>query len=451
MLNPLPLKNPYWDWKLLGVIFAYMAFPALYLSYRMYLIGNGIPDANGLAIDSQWQFVQVLYEIVQESLVLPIFYFVGSTLHRDKPELTARRAAGSLWVIFLLVLPLTIAFSFFAERFVEVIDTPGEIVRETIGYLRIRSWSLVTLALSLGAVIMMEALKLRGALVRLLGFRLALSLAADSYLFGGYSFSLPLGIEGVALSSLVVETGVFTLAIYELHRYFGPGFTRSLLRATRGDLAVFGRIGAWVAVDSAVRNVAYLAVIVNLTNAMGTESIGAYYLCMFLFWTILLVPIQAIAETSSVLFANHADSPGQLRNILRFALILGAVTLLGWTVVAVFVGRILAFFGNATGSIPLAITSFYWLLGPYALLALNTIADSLFLGLGRTKYLAFQSLITNGTVYLTAYVLYVQGIWIPDLQSVLTVFGLGILVDTVLTYAFARRVLKELAGVPTAP
>ncbi len=378
------MNPPYWDWKLLGVIFAYTAFPALYLSYRMYLVGNGIPNTNGLAVDSQWQFVQVLAEIVQESLVLPIFYFVGSTLHRGEEALTARRAAGALRVIFLLVLPLSIALSVFADRFVEAIQTPAEIVKDTIVYLRIRAWSLVSLALSLGAVILMEALRLRGALVRLLVARLVLSLALDSYFFGDYPFSLLLGTEGVALSSLVVESGVFVLAMYELHRHFGGSLTRNLFRASRGDLVLFGRIGAWVAVDSAARNIAYLAVIVNLINAIGTDAIGAYYLCMFLFWTILLVPIKAIAETTNVLFANHAGDPKRVKQLLRLALILGTITLLGWAVVAGFAGRILAFFGNDAESVPLATTSFYWLLGPYALLALNTIADSLFLGLGRT-------------------------------------------------------------------
>ncbi|WP_157974436.1 MATE family efflux transporter [Lewinella sp. IMCC34183] len=430
-----------WDWKLLATILAYQIFPSLYLSYRMYLVGNGIPGVNGLAIVSQWQFVQVLFEILQESLVLPIFYFVGSTLFSGNAMLTARRAAATLRLMALLVIPFALAIGLFADRFVEAIDTPVEILQETIRYLRLRALSLVGLALGLGAVIMLEALRARGALLRVLVVRLIASVLLDSYLFGDFEFSLALGSDGVALSSLLVETLAFSFALFELRRRLGADLFAGFLSPLRGDLAVFGRVGGWVAVDSAVRNVAYLAVVINLINAMGTGPIGGYYLCMFLFWTILLVPIKAIAETANVMFANHAAHPERLPGILRYSLLLGGMVLLGWAAVAAFAGPILRFFGNDPVSVSYATRCFYWLLGPYALLALNTIADSLFLGLGRTKYLAFQSLITNGTVYLIAYLLYWTGIWAPDLDSILLVFGLGIAVDSVLTAWYARRVL----------
>ncbi|THH41771.1 hypothetical protein [Neolewinella litorea] len=68
----------------------------------------------------------------------------------------------------------------FANRFVGVMDTSGEILQQSIGYLRIRSWSLVALALILNSVIMMEVLELRSLLVRVLALRIVLVLAMTS-------------------------------------------------------------------------------------------------------------------------------------------------------------------------------------------------------------------------------------------------------------------------------
>ncbi|MFC2060321.1 hypothetical protein ACFLTZ_04425 [Chloroflexota bacterium] len=64
-----------WDWALFGLIFLYMALPRFYRSYSVYLIGNAIPDTNALAIVAQWQFIELLLEIVQETFVLAIFFF----------------------------------------------------------------------------------------------------------------------------------------------------------------------------------------------------------------------------------------------------------------------------------------------------------------------------------------------------------------------------------------
>jgi len=66
-----------WDWKLFFLIFFFMALPRFYRSYSVYLIGNAIPDTNALATVAQWQFIELLLEIVQETFVLAIFFFVG--------------------------------------------------------------------------------------------------------------------------------------------------------------------------------------------------------------------------------------------------------------------------------------------------------------------------------------------------------------------------------------
>ncbi|MDA1096250.1 MAG: hypothetical protein O3B84_03225 [Chloroflexi bacterium] len=78
---------------------------------------------------------------------------------------------------------------------------------------------------------------------------------------------------------------------------------------------------------------------------------------------------------------------------------------------------------------------------PYVMLAFNLVTDSVFYGTGRTRYMAYQSLITNGTIYVVAFLAYTFGLWSPTFDTVLLLFALGILVDSVLTYHFAGRVV----------
>lgn len=54
-----------WDWRLFLFILLFLGLPNVYQLYRVYLVGNEIPDAGSLAIVSQWQFVGLVVEVFQ--------------------------------------------------------------------------------------------------------------------------------------------------------------------------------------------------------------------------------------------------------------------------------------------------------------------------------------------------------------------------------------------------
>ena len=80
---------------------------------------------------------------------------------------------------------------------------------------------------------------------------------------------------------------------------------------------------------------------------------------------------------------------------------------------------------------------------PYMLLALNLVTDAIFYGVGKTKYMAYQAILTNGTVYVIAFVSYLAKLWTPTFTSILVLFSIGILVDSILTVYYAMRVLYQ--------
>ena len=69
------------------------------------------------------------------------------------------------------------------------------------------------------------------------------------------------------------------------------------------------------------------------------------------------------------------------------------------------------------------------------------ITDSIFYGVGKTQYQAYQAIITNGTAYVVAFILYLTGVWTPTFTSILILFGIGIVIDSILTVYYAWRVL----------
>lgn len=135
-------QDQIWDWTLFFFILLYLILPAVYRSYSVFLIGNKLPTTNGLAIVSQWQFIQVFLEILQEAFVLPIFFFIGSKIKNSKNEI-AQRIKTSFSILLLIILPVVVIIYFNIGSFVQIIGTADAIKLSTESFLKIKIWSVL--------------------------------------------------------------------------------------------------------------------------------------------------------------------------------------------------------------------------------------------------------------------------------------------------------------------
>lgn len=432
-----------WDWKLFLLILAYAVLPSIYSSYSLYLIGNELPSTAGLAIASQWQFVQVILEVVQEATVLPIFFFLGSKIGAHGEEILARLKT-SITTIFSLVLILMAILWFKLDSFIDFSGTDQVLKALSREYLSIKIGASLFAILNMGIIIAIEALNKKRIFLYLIVLKAGGMILLDSFFFGGYSFSMGWGIKGAAYSNLIIEGLIFLIGFIILLRSFSTNFLQFFKLPWLIDFNLFRNIGLGSGVESLIKNIAYFMLIIKLINELGPQQISAYYLAMHIFWSFLLVPIMAGVETSRALISNHADAPDAVFQVARKAMMVGLVIVLGWLVLIPFWENILFFFSSDLEIVELSYTVLTYLIIPYILLSFNLLLDSLFYGLGKTQYMAYQSLITNGTVYLVAYILYYAGYWIPDFTAILILFGIGIVVDSFVTVFFARKVMLEL-------
>jgi len=263
----------------------------------------------------------------------------------------------------------------------------------------------------------------------------------DSLFYGGYPFSLNLGVLGVAWSDLIASFGLLITALIMI-RSIALEKVRNLISFfTLKDWKIYLRVGGWSGLDSLVRNFAYFFMIVRLLNIIGENTIGGYYLAMHIFWSFLLVPILALSESAKVLIANHSEDISRVRSLWYSSLVIGGIVVLLWLIFLPFWGSFAAFLNSNSGIVILSGKAMSILIVPYILLALNLVTDSIFYGVGKTRYMAYQAIITNGTVYVIAFIAYILGYWSPSFNSILILFSIGILVDSILTVFYAFRVL----------
>ena len=83
------------------------------------------------------------------------------------------------------------------------------------------------------------------------------------------------------------------------------------------------------------------------------------------------------------------------------------------------------------------------LVGFYVLYAVQNVFDATFYGLGKTKYMLFESVVTNSIYYGIAFVLYVTNVWVPTLTGIALLFGIGNAFDSLVSLIAYRFLLKK--------
>ncbi|MXZ92095.1 MAG: hypothetical protein F4W95_01110 [Chloroflexi bacterium] len=440
MLGYLRYYLQVWDWRLFLFILLFLGLPNVYQLYRVHLVGNAIPDAGSLAIVSQWQFVGLVVEVFQEATVLAIFFFLGSQI-RSGQSVQLDRAKSVFTFIFLASLVFAVGVFFFRDAFITLIGTSEEIQQETRGFLGISIFSIPFTILAAATVVMFEAMGMRALVFVMAIVNVLLRFVLDSLLFGGYAFSLDAGVMGVGWSTLLASAGLFAVGLALLLLSRGTLSESLKTPPSFADMREYLRVGLGSGADSLIRNVAYFFMIIRIVNTIGAEEIGGYYVAIQILWSFMLVPVLAFADSAKALVANASGDIARVRTLWRSSMLITAGMMVIWIALAPAFPTFAGLLTDDPATVGWAITAFGILFVPYVLFSFNTVIDSVFYGLGKTQYMAYQSILTNGTVYLVAFLLYAAGLWQPTFESVMALFALGILVDSFLTVFFLLKAL----------
>ncbi len=429
-----------WDWRLFLFILLFLGLPSIYQLYRVRLIGNELPDTSSLAIVSQWQFVGLVVEVFQEASVLAIFFFLGSQI-RSSTAAQFDRTKSVFTFIFLASLVFSAGVFVFRDAFIALIGTPPDIQDQTRAFLGISIASVPFTVLAAAIIVLFESLGLRSLVFIMAIANVVFRFLLDTLFFGGFAFSLQADVVGVGWATLLASLALFLVGVALLIRAKNVplGELRTLPSFT--DMRTYLRVGLGSGTDSLVRNMFYFFMIIRIVNTIGSTEIGGYYLAIQILWSFMLVPVLALSDSAKALVANASHDIGRVRNLWRSSMIITTGIMVAWIAITPLFSSFANVLSNDQETVKWATTAFGILLVPYILLSFNIVMDSFFYGLGLTKYLAYQSIITNGSVYVAAFLLYVSGIWEPTFESVMMLFALGIVTDSFLTALFLVKAL----------
>lgn len=416
------------NWRLFAALLVTGLCPTIWTTVRTFMLGQ-LPGDWSYSIAGQLSWVNLIYEIVNEAIILPLFFFIGKVIH-DKKEFVNRLRTGLL-VSLAVYAVLCAAVMVFAEPLLRLMATDAAILSESAEYIRIESVANVFGILFSFACVALVALGKDILVYILTGVKLALCLVTDTFLVSTLPISLNLGVNGIGYSNILVNGLLFVVVLVLLSRVGYSVFDKTPL--SFAWVGQFAKIGGISGVESLVRNVAYMLMVSRMVNMAGEQ--GTYWVANNFIWGWMLLPITQLGEL--IKQETATDENAVRNNSLGYFTITGAVCLL-WAVLIPtykpFMQYVLGY-DDVEKLFGLVMVLFAF----YVLYAIQNVFDATFYGRGKTNYMLFESVVTNTIYYGAFFVLYLNGVWVPTLTGIALMFGAGNAFDSIVSgvaYAF---------------
>lgn len=432
MLSSIRLSLKTFNYKLFfGLLFLGLT-PTIYTTIRVFLIGQ-LPNEWSFSIAGQLSWVNLFYEILNEAIILPLFYFIAKV--KDDVKTYTNRLQTGLLLSGLVYIIFSLVIFVFSKPMVLGMATDLNIVEETVQYIRIESIANIFILLTQFTLVALVSVNKAKYLYILTFARLLFCISLDTLLVSTLPFSLNLGVNGIGYSNIIVNSILFIVLMYLLSKENVFIFRKRKLDFSW--IKDFSKVAGISGIESLVRNVAYMLMISRMVNVVGEQ--GTYWVANNFIWGWLLLPVLQLGELIKQEIAIDKDNIR--RNSLGYFSVTAIIIVLWFVSIPLWK----PFMSNVLGydDVNKLLYLVLLLLGFYVLYAFQNVFDSTFYGLGKTNYMLFESVVTNTIYYGVAFILYITGRWIPTLTGIALLFGIGNAFDSVVSFLVYRYLFKK--------
>ena len=426
------------NWKLYLALLLMGLFPAVYTTVRTFFLGQ-LGSEWAFSIAGQLSWVNLIYEIMDEAIILPLFFFMGSSCE-DRKEFSNKLKTGLITSGLIYVVLGAAVFAFVTPMLRFMAASP-DIISESATYIRIESIANIFGILYRFALVALITIGSSKAVYIITGVRAVLSIIFDTFLVSELPISLKLGVNGIGISNIVVNIILLIIVLAILSKEGYSVFSKE--KMSFAWMKGFARIGGISGLESFIRNIAYMLMVSRMVNMVGEQ--GTYWVANNFIWGWLLLPVLQLGELIKQEVSK--DKNAVKENSLGYH-ITTAIICASWIVL---IPLYKPFMKYALGydDVDKLFTLVMVLLGFYVLYAFQNVFDATFYGLGKTNYMLFESVVTNSIYYGGFFVAYLLGFWTPTLLGIAIMFGIGNAFDSVVSlgaYIFLRRRMKNENG-----
>ena len=412
------------DWKMYLALCLLALVPSIYQTIITKLITvNTNPGA--LDIIGQMEWFDLINETICAFLIIPMYSILSKVKNTEKFSKVVFKLGV---VVFGLYILFSLGTFFYGIHLVSYMN-PNEIDVVTA----YRYLSLETIAFTIGIVysyvnVVFLVLDKSKYMYSFLIGKILLCLLSDFLLIPN------LGIEGVAISNIISNVVVGLIGVLMLFATKNIQIDR-FKNEDLTHLKTWGKTGVFAGGQQFLDNIIYALMIVRMVNAVSEA--GNYWVANNFIWGWLLIPITCLSE----IIKKDAGIDGyklKKRNyylIVFFSLILWIVLL----PTCQWFFKTIEGIDNYSRIFEIVIKN----LGFYVFFALSQIPDSIFVGMGKTKYNAINSLICNIAYYGIWFILYQTRAVTMNMDMIIVMFGVGNIVHWLISIIEEKIFLKN--------
>ncbi|ENP0873852.1 multidrug transporter [Vibrio parahaemolyticus] len=408
--------------------------PLIYTTTRIHFIGS-MPSSWSFSIAAQVAWLNIGYEVMSEALLLPLAFILGQVIKDSKAF--QQRATASLGVIVLTYAVVTSLVFAFTPQLVSVMQQQESLLAQTIEYIRLESIAIFVSSAYLFFNLVLLLHNKQKALYCLLVVQTVMTVLCDTLLVSQMPVSLQLGVTGIAITNIMVNS-LLVIASYKLLSLNDIDLDpRAIVFEGKPWLKEWFKIGSRSGLESLVRNTAFVVMILQLMNQL--QHAGVFWVANSFIWGWLLLPVLTLGQLVKQDAATNNGLSSQKVN--RYLTVTCGIFVL-WLMSAPQWENFIHHVMGVTNAVEVT-NIVYLLVGFYIVFALNNVIDSYFYGIGRTDLMLYQSLIVNTLFYGSAFVCYQLSWFVPTLDRVALMFGLGITADAIITWGLYIMIRKQ--------
>ena len=419
------------NWKLLLIIFLSFLIPNFYTIIRIYFISS-INESNSYNIASNLQWINVIFQILDDALILPLFFILYSIANKKFKNLLL----GRFYLFYLFYGVFLLCLIIFTPSILKSLN-PYNTSSLAIKYIRIEFASKFFTIIIQVAVAILIANDLHKKYLFIIFLQLVINILIDLFLISNLSFSIKMNVIGSAINILITNfiiaiVSILFIVIYlriKLHDLFNPIFNFS-----KKEIIQFSTSG----LESLIRNLFFLIFIVKTINNLSSKNLQAIWWTLDNFaWNLLFIGVFALSKYSNKISPSYKKNTSFWE---RFGslFILNTLFILIWLLTIplypIFLHRVWnikkyqLLFKLILISLPF-----------YIFYSYTQIIDKFFYGHGVNQIILIQTIITNLLVYLPFYFLrkYI------NIEGVAITFGIGMLIDGLFTILALSIYLKK--------
>lgn len=413
------------DWKVFIALCLLALVPAIYQTVITKLITSNV-DISNLDIIGQMEWYDLIDETLRAFLIVPMYSILSKVYKKSYFNKIVFKLGIIVFTLYSIFSLITLFYGIHLISFMN----PNEIdINATYKYLSIETVAfMVGIIFSYISVVLLVIGKARYMYIILI-VKVLLSLLSDIVLIPS------LGINGIAISnvisnSIVAIVGIILL-VYEK--------TISASRFNKDDLVYIKdwiKTGLFAGGQQFLDNIIYSLMIVRMVNVVS-ES-GNYWVSNNFIWGWLIIPISSLIEV----IRKDAGINGYNLKQRNYYFITLIVILLWFALIPTY-----KWFFNSVEEIENYNRIFEIVLlnlGFYVAYAFSQIPDAIFVGTGKTKCIAINSLICNIGYYGIWFILYISSTITMNMNMIIIMFGCGNIVHWIVSLVEEKVFLKRL-------